>query len=72
MTKDQTAQKLIRLALENGVPITKLASFLQALTDVSYINSAYIDGLFSARNIVQGYNLVQDIEHELYGDSSND
>ena len=70
MTKDQTAERLIRLALENGVPTTKLQSFMKGLRDISYINSSYIDGLFRASSIVDGYTQVQSIEHEIYGRSS--
>jgi len=69
MTKDKTAEKLIRLALENGVPSTKLASFMKGLRDISYINSSYIDGLFRASSIVDGYTQVKSIEHEIYGRS---
>lgn len=69
MTKDQTAEKLIRLALENGVTSTKLASFMKGLREISYINSSYIDGLFRASSIVDGYTQVKSIEHEIYGRS---
>ena len=70
MTKDQTAEKLIRLALENGVPSTKLASFMKGLRDIININSGtFIDGLFRASSIVDGYTQVKSIEHEIYGRS---
>ena len=72
MTKDQTAIAIIRLALENGVPSTKLESFINSLIRVSPINPSYIDGLFRAYSLISGYNQVLDIEHELHGNHNID
>lgn len=72
MQKDQTAVAIIRLALENGVPSTKLESFINGLIRVSHINPSYIDGLYRASALISGYNQVLDIEHELFGDGNID
>lgn len=61
MTKDKTAEAIIRLALDNNVPLAKLAGFVQQLIDVAYINPSFEDGLFRAKNMVESFNIISDM-----------
>ena len=60
MTKDKTAIAIIRLALDNNVPLTKLAGFVEQLIDVAFINSQFQDGMFRAKIMVEAFNIISD------------
>jgi len=60
MTKDKTAIAIIRLALDNNVPLAKLAGFVEQLIDVAFINSQFQDGMFRAKTMVEAFNIISD------------